>query len=472
MRRSADRQRTIRVADFDLPRGAVSIEALMAMSRERWEHLRNEINIRRRDEPARPLARCRICEGGVFIRAQAIADGDHVPLYYHFPESPKDCPWYEGGTLTPDDARAAQYQGHQESALHRRLCQTIEALAEADPRCVGSAVDTYLRPAIHRRGRWPDVFLDMSELGRFALEVQLSKPFAPEIAARHLHYEREGVRLIWIFRELESPLPQGFHDVITMQRGNAFLFDEDAQGASIEKGELVLKCYLEDGKGGYLKPRLVGLGDLNTGSGRSVYLEDRRSERLVTYCREVRNRWWKALQQAQRERPNSPFYSEKFAPAWASVRGHVPELSAWKDAYWTSHSDRAQAHLASLFAIFCSVAHSAEQGTDTLYITRHSGDGALLAMLNSKLGSAAFAPYADLSETFLRATPLASLLDRPSLQKILASARAAHSQIDPEHPVWNALARLFPEVLNGLIRAEMIDLGQLPVWASSQAESP
>jgi hypothetical protein len=452
------------VADFDLPRGAVSIEALMAMPRERWEHLRSEINMRRRDEPARPLARCRLCEGGVFIRAQAV-EGDHIPFYAHFPESPANCPWYEGGTLTPDDARAAQYQGHQESALHRHLCQTIEALAKADPRCVASAIDTYLRPAIHKRGRWPDVFLDMGKLGRFALEVQLSKPFAPEIAARHLHYEREGVRLIWIFGELEDPLPQGFHDVVTMQRGNAFVFDEDAQAASVARGVLVLKCSLEDGKGGWLKPRLVGLDDLETASGRSVFLEDRRSERLAAYCRDVRNRWWKALQQAQRDRPNSPFYSEWFAPAWASVRAHVPALSGWKEDYWATRADKGQAHLAALFAIFCSIAHSAEQGSETLYITRHSGDGALLAMLNSKLSSAEFAPYADLLEAFLRTTPLANLLDRPSLQKILSNARAGHVQISAGHPVWNAVARLFPEALDNVVRAEMMDLVQLPTWA-------
>ena len=467
--RSSERQRTIRIADFDLPRGAVSIEALMAMPRERWEHLRTEINLRRRDEPARPLARCRICGGGVFIRAQAVADGDHMPLYYHFPEAPKGCPWHEGGTMTPDAARAAQYHGHQESALHRHLCQTIEALAKADPRCAASAVDTYLRPAIHQRGRWPDVFLDMGELGRFALEVQLSKPFAPEIAARHLHYEREGVRLIWIFRELESPLPQGFHDVITMQRGNAFLFDDAAQSASIDSGTLILSCYLEDGQGGYLEPRLVRLDDLNTASGRSVFLEDRRSDRLTAYCREVRNHWWKALQHAQRESPNSPFYSERFAPAWTSICGQVPDLSKWKDDYWASHSDRAQAHLASLFAIFCSVAHSAEQGTDTLYITRHSGDGALLAMLNSKFSGADFLPYANLLQAFVENTPFADLLGRPSLQKILGNARDAQTQIDPGHVVWWAVVRMFPEALDGLVRAELIDLGELPPWACSSA---
>lgn len=470
MRHLSDRQRTIRVVDFELPRGAVSIETLMAMPREGWEHLRKEINIRRQAEPDRPVARCRLCESGVFIRAQAI-DGGHVPFYAHFPESPKSCPWYEGGNLKPDDARAAQYQGHQESALHRRLCQTIEALAKADSRCVSSAIDTYLRPEIHARGRWPDVFLNMGTFGRFALEIQLSKPFAPEVVARHLHYEREGVRLIWIFRELEDPLPQGFHDVITMQRGNAFVFDDDAEAASIERGTLVLKCHLEDGKGGYLKPRLVTLDDLDTTTGRSVFLEDRRSERLVKYCREVRNRWWQAYQQAQTDKPTSPFYSEKFAPAWASVRSHVPELSAWKEDYWAAHADRGTAHLASLFAILCSVAHSAERGEEVLYITHHSGAGALLAMLNSKLSAAAFAPYADLIETFMETTPLADLLERSSLRKIQGNARSTHPQVHREHPVWKALARLFPEALDGIVRAEMMDLGRLPKWATRK-ETP
>lgn len=77
----------------------------------------------------------------------------------------------------------------------------------------------------------------MEALGRFALEAQLSKRFAPGISAHHLNYEREGVNLIWIFFELAAPLPQGFHDVITMQRGNAFLFDvaaEEEWGLSFE----------------------------------------------------------------------------------------------------------------------------------------------------------------------------------------------------------------------------------------------
>jgi competence CoiA-like predicted nuclease len=59
-------------------------------------------------------------------------------------------------------------------------------------------VDTYRRPSIAARGRYPDVYAEIDGLGKFAIEVQLSKPFAPEIVARHIHYEAEGVALLWV----------------------------------------------------------------------------------------------------------------------------------------------------------------------------------------------------------------------------------------------------------------------------------
>ncbi len=459
--------RTIRIADFELPRGAVTIEALMAMRRESWEHLRTQINLCRQSDPSTPLARCRLCGSGVFIRAQAIK-GDHLPMFVHFPEGSKDCPWYEGRNLRPDDARAAQYQGHQESALHRHLCETIEALAKADARCEHSTVDTYLRPAIHRRGRWPDIYLEMGELGRFALEVQLAKPFAPEIAARHIHYDREGVRLIWIFNALEDQLPQGFHDVVTMQRGNAFLFDEETQIASIERGTLVLKCYLEDSKGGWLEPRVVALDDLQFGRGRAAFVEDRRSDLLVARSKICRTHWWRALQRAQKDRPNSPFYSTAFTAAWETLQPQVPGLDEWNAEFWTSRSNRGQAHLAMLFAMLCSVAHSAETGTCSIYITKYSGEGAVLAMLNSKLSSADFKHCANLIDSFVRSTALADLAEKPSFVRKVSEARDAEEQTASAHPVWQAMACLFPEALDGVVRAELSDLDRLPKWASPQ----
>lgn len=459
-------QRTILIADFELPRGAVGIEQLMAMPRAGWEHLRAQINLRRRQDRTRSLAKCRLCEGGVFIRSQATRDS-HVPLYAHFPEASKECPWYDGNNLRPDDARAAQYQGHQESALHRRLCAIIEEVTKADPRCSHSAIDTYLRPAIHQRGRWPDVYVEMGSLGRFALEIQLSKPFAPEIAARHLHYDREGVALVWIFNMLEHPMPQGFHDVVTMQRGNAFVFDEAAEAASLERGTLMLNCHLEDGKGGWLAPRLVTLHDLRTESGRCVFVEDRRSDLLEAWSRTERDRWWKALREARKQKPDWPFYHDAFANPWEALGHEVPGLAGWEAEFWAQRSDRARAHSAMLFAILCSVAHSADKGMPVLHITKFKGETAVLQMLNSKLMAADFRHCGRLIETFIDHSRLSPLLAVESLSKKIFEAVRSDEQIDEEHPLWRAMARLFPEALNGVVRAELSDLGRLPKWASA-----
>lgn len=53
---------------------------MMVMPRAGWEHLRSQINVRRREDRSTPIARCRLCEGGVFIRAQA-TQNTHVPMF-------------------------------------------------------------------------------------------------------------------------------------------------------------------------------------------------------------------------------------------------------------------------------------------------------------------------------------------------------------------------------------------------------
>lgn len=458
-------QRTIEIADFELPRGPVTIAQLMAMPRAAWGHLRAEINRRRQGDPARPLARCRLCGGPVFIRAH-FAAGDHAPVYAHYPESPADCPWYQGVNLRPDDARAAQYQGHQESALHRWMCETIAELLARDPRCILVTRGTYRRPAIEKRGRFPDIYAEFEELGKVAIEVQLSKPFAPEIVARHLHYEVEGVSLIWVFRELADEMPQGFHDVITLQRGNAFLFDDAALAASTEQEALVLTALLETDRGGFLKPRLVTLDDLDRSSGRSVFVEDRRSERLHEHCRAGREKWWAAFRQAPPSQSDNPYGEDCFGPAWDSIRTFVPALSAWKRQCWDEGHFRGERRFSELAAILFSIAHSATDGQDHLYLTRYTGDGALVAMLNAKLSGQRMMPYAMLVETMLRATPLRTLLGRDSLDRTLERAKLEVEQVTPGHAVWDGATRLFPEVFDGLRRAELHDLGQLPAWAA------
>lgn len=232
-------QRTVEITEFEMPRGRITVGELMAMEPAVWEHLRSEINLRRTADPDRPLARCHYCQSSIYIRAQATRDGN-VPMFVHFQGADPECPWFAGKNVIPDDARAAQYRGHQECALHRWMCDMIASFLEMDPRLTKLSVDRYLKPQIEERGRYPDVYAELDGLGKFAFEVQLSKPFAFEIAARHRHYQAEGVSLIWVFRALDGELPQGFRDVITMQRGNAFLFDDAAFNASVAANGLRL----------------------------------------------------------------------------------------------------------------------------------------------------------------------------------------------------------------------------------------
>jgi hypothetical protein len=74
-------------------------------------------------------------------------------------------------------------------------------------------------------------------------------------------------------------------------------------------------------------------------------------------------------------------------------------------------------------------------------------------------------PYAVLVESMLRATRVRDLLGRDSLDRTLERAKLEAEQVAADHPVWAGATRLFPEIFDGLRRAELADLGQLPDWA-------
>lgn len=125
-----------------------------------------------------------------------------------------------------------------------------------------------------------------------------------------------------------------------------------------------------------------------------------------------------------------------------------------------------------LYAILCSVAHSAAAGRPVLHITKFSGESAVLSMLNSKLSVSDFKHCASLIETFVCSTSLSYLLEKDSLRRIIAEAKQSEAQVDHNHALWRIMALLFPEVLDGLVRAELADLGQLPDWASPPSAGP
>ena len=459
-------KRTIRIADFEYPCGPIGIEDLIGMPHGQWEHLRHEINRRRKEEPERPLARCRLCKGSVFIRARHGGDSN-VPEYVHHSDAPVDCPWRTDTNLVPDDARAAQYRGHQESALHRWLCEQIAAALRRDPRVREVAVDRYRRPTIEKRGRYPDVYVEFSDAGAFAIEVQLSKPFATEIAARQLHYEREDVRLVWVFHELPDQLPQGFWDVITQQRGNAFVFNEELARLSHERGTLVLKALLETADGAFGEARDTELSGLKTNERRVAMLEDRRSARLIAEAQERRRPYLRAFRDETYAEDAGMFGSPLLKRAWGDLVRCIPDLNALPTTSDVLVDAERRRTVSELVAILFSIVHTSQTGEPRLYVTRYKGEGALRAMLNSKLSNATFHRYATLIRTVLERTRARAELANSKLREKFELAQEATNQAGSANPVWQAMQWLLPEVLDGATYAELQEVNALPRWADA-----
>lgn len=460
-------KRTVLTAVFEAPRGLVNIKDLVDGPEDRWQHLRKEINTRRVEAPLAPIAKCLLCREPIYIRVQSHGSGlqRKAPVFAHFPSSKQPCPWHDGSEITADDPRAAQYRGHQESARHKWLCETIAELLTADPRCENVEVETYRRASIHKRGRFPDVLVKLRNLGEFAIEVQLSKPFATEVVERQSHYDREGVGLIWVFAEIPDPLPQGFQDVITSQRGNAFVFDNDALAASELEGTLVLKAVLEAVDGSGLQSRLVRLDDLQRQRGSALFVEDRRTAKLRAYCQRIRNQWWKALQlekgKVGSELAESQHFEKLLRGSLQSTRG----LEHWVEEQIQKHGGSSRYLLVELVLILFSLVHSATKKCEINYKTRHCGVGSMKAMINSVLDSSRYKPYAKLISKFVRMSAIAAMVQADSVERKLMLAMSTVVQFDEESPIWLALEPIFPEVLKPLVRQELKDLDGLPAWA-------
>ena len=420
--------------------GPISAAQLMALPEAEWGLLRSSITDARRARPPAYLARCLMCSGPVFIQARA-NKGLRLPYFAHFRGGDAACPWYSGDTLRPDDARALQYGGAQESPAHRMLCEQIAALAAADERCLSSTVAKYLPPTENERGRYPDVLITRRGAPRVAVEIQLSNTFQTEVSARCLHYEREGVGLIWVLYDLDlqsGDLPQSFRDVVLRHRGNAFSLDAEAVAASQARATLILKCHLRTPDGGFDSGHLVSLDDLTFPTKGPPYLEDRITPGLLARGEAARAPWRVAL----RGRTPDFSYSDLLAPAFITANHHlcglVPELRQWQ-----AQNHQSQWMLANFVAVlFSTLAYA--NGTFRNYASRQDN---VQALLNSKLPSENLLPFALIMQDILRRSGANDLLSG-SVGKHLGRALSlgeGNFILEYEAP-WTAIAALIPEL--------------------------
>lgn len=453
-------RRIIQAAVFDHGIGAVSAKELLAMREDDWGFLRDRLTDHRRSRAEGFVARCMMCEGEVFIQTRKMAE-KRLPYFSHFKGNPP-CPWHHSDTITPDAARAAQYDGQQESAAHRFLCDQIEQLAKLDSRYLNSAVGKYLPPAENEFGRYPDVYIEWRNFSTFAVEIQLSNTFQTEISARCLHYQREGVPLIWVLYNVDpkiDDIPQSFIDVIRRHRGNAFLLDKEAVDASKEQRTLLLKCYLKKDDGGFEEGVLTRIDKLTFPNGGLPYLEDRLTANLQQQVNAVRKPWFKLLEPLSDGWDWQLVDKAEIVAAFEELRQAYGSLSIWEN-----NIREENFALLRLIAVVFSVVSTANR-RERNYATRHPN---IRAMLNTLLHIPdGIQRYALLIEELLNKTCLDILLEGTVGDHIQRAKKTEEGNLCLDNETeWAVIGNLVPEVFNSLVRQELIYLGALPAWAT------
>ena len=295
---------------------------------------------------------------------------------------------------------------------------------------------------------------------RIAVEIQLSNTFQTEVSARCLHYEREGVGLLWVLYGLDllaDDLPQSFRDVVLRHRGNAFLLDDEAVAASHAHQTLVLKCYLRAPHGGFEAGRLVGLDDLIFPSKGPPYIEDRVTPGLLARGEAIREPWRVAL----RTRSRDLAYVDLLSPAFLAANDHlcsqVPGLREWE-----AETYQGQWLLANLIAVvFSALSHA--NGTFRNYASRQDN---VQALLNSKLPSENLQPFALIMREILQRAGTDDLLSGSVGRHLERALALGDGNLVHDHEApWSAIESLLPELFDPLLRFELETLDALPIWA-------
>jgi hypothetical protein len=434
-------QRTIEEV-FIEGKGTLTSTQLLTMHDDEWGFLRDEVTRYRKTGEGLSL-RCHECGGPVYVKAVRTQGELSRPMFAHRKDADQLCPWFTGDTMTPDAARAAQYQGRQVSAAHEQMCALIEELVKLDPRYVRSTRGSYLSPVENERGRYPDVYVEWKGVRPFVVEYQRSSTSQNEVTDRTLHYAREDISLLWVFSHLDQEnLKQSFRDVIRRHRGNAFVLDQAAVAESHKLRTLVLSCYLRQGSA-FDPPRLVRYDTLNTPNQNLPFHEDRIVAPLLARIDARRRPYFVAL--------------ADWVKAERVGRIQIDELQAFE----RSKADRL---IAAAFSVVATA-----NGTEKNYASRHPK---LREMLNTFLDRGSLAPYADLLERLIRNTALRGLMDT-SVKMVMGRARNGWEkrrvptpQVDEHSAEWRLLRDLLPEALDPVIREELVFYDALPKWAA------
>jgi hypothetical protein len=409
--------------------GVVTAPELLDLAEALWGNWRDRITDHRTSGDG-IKAYCAQCGGHLYIRTNT-----GKPLFAHYRDAPLNCTWHHISNSKLRDIRAAQYQGQQESPLHRLMCEQLGRLVALDPRCQSEpTINKRLASTVSDRYKLPDVCFEWEGFGKFAVEFQMSNTFEMEISDRSKFYEQEGIPLLWILG-VDFPtksLPQNFRDVIRRHRGNMFLLNRAAIEASFAQKTLILACALQNEEG-FDQPRLVRVDDLTMPKTGLPYLEDRVTATLLKKIDIERNFWFEHVR------------------IWHKVR-------AWEAG---NPIKDLSIPVSKLLAAAFSIYETARENP----INYASGHPNIKGMLNNHLHHGHFKEYARLIETMLRNSAEEHLLSGTVGEHIKRCQSAP--QKDENSPEWRFLEKLFPEILDPKMRDFLKNLDALPAWAQN-----
>lgn len=326
-------------------RGLMTAGDLARLDTDRWEYLRNSISNYQRGASDEIRAECASCGHEVFVNAPLRAG--HPPFFKHRIGAPISCPWHGMEARHPDHIRAEKFNGLQESPIHRRMCELLLELASRDPNYVpnSGAVDQYLPASTDERGRYPDVFFEWRDHGRFALEFQLASTMQYEIAGRELFYGTQGVTLIWVLGRFspDQPMSASFRDIIHRHRGNAFVLDEAAIRMSRERATLCLTAYLQS-EDGRFDIQTTPIARLTTPARGLAFLEDRTIGPVQSKVEDRRLRQAEQLRALKDALRPAPICGLSQLDPWEARRFAAVAYSCWSAALgeWENFLNRQQ----------------------------------------------------------------------------------------------------------------------------------
>lgn len=187
---------------------------------------------------------CPACEQGMTLASHAIRNRQVDRFYFKHRDRNSLCVGVS--QLSKAEICAKRFGHCKEGAAHKQVKAWLEQSLQADPRFSNVDVERRWKDVGGVAWRQPDVQCAWQG-ERIAFEAQLSTTFLHVIAERMRFYERNGGRLVWLFRDLDvADFQLAEDDIFYSNNRNAFRVTPETLACSLAHHRFALECVWEE----------------------------------------------------------------------------------------------------------------------------------------------------------------------------------------------------------------------------------